>query len=113
MRRSQSLAGYIRQHLHQLEARLEVGIRQEVLIAELEIHGYKTTLQGFRNFLYRARVRAAEKKAQGKVQPRDQPDSRPAAALPPPITRVPETALTKSKGFEFVGTSEIAESELI
>ena len=61
MKPPQSLAGYIRQHLTELEERLEVGVRQEVIVSELEAHGYKTTLKGFRNFLYRARIRAAQK----------------------------------------------------
>lgn len=113
MKQSQSLAGYIRQHLDELEARLEVGIRQDVLVAELEVHGYKTTLKGFRNFLYRARLRAEKTKAQGKPQPMAQTDAQPAMTLATPTTGVSETSLTKSRGFEFVGTSEINESELI
>jgi len=55
MKTDQSLAGYIRQHLDVIEARLEVGIRQDVIIRELTEIGYTTTLQSFRNLLYRAR----------------------------------------------------------
>ncbi|MDG5824317.1 hypothetical protein [Xylella fastidiosa] len=39
-------------------------------MAELKAKGYKTTLKGFRNLLYRARIRAAQnpEKFQTKVE---------------------------------------------
>ena len=80
MKPPQSLAGYIRQHLQELEERLEVGVRQEVIVAELEAHGYKTTLKGFRNFLYRARTRAAKKTVTASATPA--PKKEPEHALP-------------------------------
>ncbi len=82
MKPPQSLAGYIRQHLKELEERLEVGVRQEVIVAELEAHGYKTTLKGFRNFLYRARIRATKKAvaAPTKPVPQKEPEHAPQVA---------------------------------
>src|SRR6218665_2195421 len=76
MKPPQSLAGYIRQHLKELEERLEVGVRQEVIVAELEAHGYKTTLKGFRNFLYRARIRAAQKTVPASAKPPSQKEKK-------------------------------------
>lgn len=114
MNRSQSLAGYIRENLSELEARLEFGVRQEVFVSELEAHGYKTTLKGFRNFLYRARLGAAEKQSRA-IQPLAAPTFAriDLAAIPEPVQRPADNPLTKAKGFEFVGTSSIDESELI
>lgn len=55
MKKPQSLAGVIRQRLADIEARLEVGVRQEVIIDELASEGHQTSLQNFRNELWRAR----------------------------------------------------------
>lgn len=55
MKKQQSFAGVIRQRLGDIEARLEVGIRQEVIIGELKAEGYETSLANFRNELWRAR----------------------------------------------------------
>jgi hypothetical protein len=52
----QSLAGYIRQHLVELEARMEFGTKQAELVEELNALGYATTLPAFRNYLSRARA---------------------------------------------------------
>lgn len=57
MKKEQSLAGVIRERLESIEARLAVGIRQEVLLAELAEAGYETSLSNFRNELWRARKR--------------------------------------------------------
>jgi hypothetical protein len=57
----QSLAGYIRQHLADLEMRMEYGIRQESLVEELNALGYETTVKAFRNYLVRARAGRAKK----------------------------------------------------
>ncbi|MRD49352.1 hypothetical protein GHT07_18915 [Caenimonas koreensis DSM 17982] len=114
MNRTQSLAGYIREHLSELEERLSFGVRQEVFVSELEARGYKTTLKGFRNFLYRARLGAAQKQVRPPPipeTPTDAPFVTAASSRLPP--RPPNNPLTKSKGFEFVGTSAIDESELI
>jgi len=80
MKPPQSLAGYIRQHLEELEERLEVGVRQGTIVAELEVHGYKTTLTGFRNFLYRARIRASKKAASTKPVPKKETEYAPSVA---------------------------------
>ena len=59
MRAKQSLSGFIREHLISLEAQLYAGIRQEVIVEELEAKGFPTTLASFRTLLFRARFRAA------------------------------------------------------
>lgn len=63
MKKEQSLAGVIRERLESIEQRLAVGVRQEVLLAELAQAGYETSLSNFRNELWRARKRK-EKKGQ-------------------------------------------------
>lgn len=77
---SQSLAGYIRQHLTEIETRLSFGVRQEVIVSELEAIGYKTTVKGFRNFLYRAR----HQQKITPVQPRQGKESKTETPAPPP-----------------------------
>lgn len=82
MKKPQSLAGVIRQRLNEIEGRLAVGIRQEVIIAELAAEGQTTTIQNFRNELYRARKRKAATtttssamKAEEKVQEASAPST--------------------------------------
>lgn len=113
LKRSQSLAGYIRQHLDELEARLEFGVRQEVLVAELETLGYRTTLKGFRNFLYRARLRAAERKANANPPRTESLLASAVRPSPRPVTQASSDPLTASKGFAFTGTAGVDVSELI
>lgn len=117
MKPPQSLAGYIRQHLQELEERLEVGVRQEVIVAELEAHGYKTTLKGFRNFLYRARIRAAQKTVAASAKPASPKEQKnaPSVAQKPDQKKqeVPPNPLTKKAGFEFKGTNSVDENDLI
>ena len=116
MKPAQSLAGYIRQHLTELEVRLDVGVRQEVIVAELETHGYKTTLKGFRNFLYRARLRAAKKGAIALTTPTTQKEIQnvPIAQAPvKPKKEVPQNPLTKNTGFKYKGTLNFDEDDLI
>lgn len=57
MKREQSLAGVIRERLESIEQRSAVGVRQEVFLAELAAAGYETSLNNFRNELWRARKR--------------------------------------------------------
>ncbi|MGF6276251.1 hypothetical protein ABIB38_004662 [Massilia sp. UYP11] len=74
MKKQQSFAGVIRQRLADIEARLEVGIRQEVIIGELKEEGYETSLANFRNELWRAR------------KWRDRRET-VASSTPPPVAR--------------------------
>lgn len=68
MKKPQSLAGTIRQRLAEIEARLEVGVRQEVILGELAALGHQTSLQNFRNELWRARKWREKKVAVQKTQ---------------------------------------------
>lgn len=119
MKLAQSLAGYIRQHLTEIEERLEVGIRQEVIVSELEANGYKTTLKGFRNFLYRARIRAAQKNV--AVPAKHQPPAPKEQKHAPPLAQktdqkkqgIPPNPLKKKPGFDFKGTNFVDENDLI
>ncbi|MCW5223633.1 hypothetical protein D5041_21350 (plasmid) [Verminephrobacter aporrectodeae subsp. tuberculatae] len=117
MKPPQSLAGYIRQHLTELEERLEVGIRQEVIVSELATYGYKTTLKGFRNFLYRARIRAAQKSVAVPAKNQSQKEQRnaPFVASGPDHQKQksPPNPLTKKSGFDFKGTNSVDENDLI
>lgn len=56
---SQSLAGYLRQHLGVIETRIANGVRQRQIVDELASLGYVTSLLSLRNALMRAR-RAAK-----------------------------------------------------
>lgn len=116
MKQKQSLAGYIRQHLAEIEGRLEVGIRQEVIVSELREIGYETTLKGFRNFLYRARIHAKEKGSQVSTKlPEQQPrqEVKQAQNSAKPDQNKAQNPLTKSAGFEYTGTKDINPDDLI
>src|SRR6218665_1420685 len=117
MKPPQSLAGYIRQHLKELEERLEVAVRKEVIGAELETRGYKTTLKGFRNFLYRARIRAAQKTVAASANPASQKEQKyaPSVAQKPDQKKqeIQPNPLTKKAGFEYKGTNSVDENDLI
>lgn len=101
MKLKQSLAGYIREHLNELEARLENGIRQEVIVEELAEKGYETTLQTLRNLIYRARKRRSLK-AQAD-QPRD----------PKIVSATSGKKKKQPSSFEYSGTQDLDESDLI
>lgn len=112
--RKQSLSGVIRERLASIEAQLAVGVRQEVILAELAAEGYETTLGNFRNALFRAR-----KKVQ--VVASAAPDGSKAAgtaAMPtkphaPVTVRTPENPLKKPTGFNYGGTKDIDLDDLV
>jgi hypothetical protein len=114
MKKTQSLAGYIREHLAAIEARLDVGIRQEVIVSELATEGYTTTIQGFRNLLYRARKKAASRAVKPPSPTQQQPEKESEKKQPEEKTK-PENALKakleKPAGFQYRGTKN--ESDLI
>jgi len=58
-----TLTGIIRDRLEVIEARLEIGIRQETIIDELLLEGFQTTPASFRNLLAKARKWRNEKQA--------------------------------------------------
>lgn len=101
MKSKQSLAGYIREHLNELEARLENGIRQEVIVEELTEKGYETTLQTLRNLIYRARKRRLLK-AQADQQ-----------RNPKMVSATSGKKEKQSSSFEYSGTQDLDESDLI
>ncbi|MDS9990836.1 hypothetical protein RAC83_002179 [Xylella fastidiosa] len=113
----QSLSGYIRQHLRELEERLNFGVRQEVILAELKAKGYKTTLKGFRNLLYRARIRAAQnpEEFQTKVEKKNEKEDAQSLAKKSENKKeeVSKNPLKKKAGFDFKGTNSFDESDLI
>jgi hypothetical protein len=74
----QSLAGYVRQHLAEIEHRIKYcGISQSVIVEELNELGYATTLQIFRNTLSRARACRSEQTSAEVVV--NKPAQQPAA----------------------------------
>lgn len=101
MKPKQSLAGYIREHLNEFEARLENGIRQELIVEELAKNGYETTLQTLRNLIYRARKRRLL-----KAQVDQQRDQKIASTTPGKKKK-------HSSSFEYSGTQNLDESDLI
>lgn len=114
--RSQSLAGVIRERLASIEARLAVGIRQEVIVSELAAEGYETTLKNLRNELCRARKRKSEKllsKPSEILKNQDQPIEESKVTTPPRPEKPPENPLKKPPGFNYTGTKGISEDDLI
>ena len=103
MRAKQSLSGFIREHLVLLEAQLFAGIRQEVIIEELEAKGFATSLACFRTLLYRARLDAA---ARSVVEPTPNeprvPKSKRADTKPESKAKS-ESPLQKPAGFQYSG----------
>lgn len=107
MKKNQSLAGFIRERLDAIEQRLSVGIRQEVIVAELIAEGYDTTtIKSFRTLLSRARK---QRETAQKVEVK--PATKQPAKTETKAVKKPETPLTKKPGFEFKGSA--SEDELI
>lgn len=90
MKAKRTLAGVIRQKLDAIEQQLEEGFRQEYIVTELAEEGFQTTIQNFRNELYRARKWRAAKVAQGVKTPFKE-------ATPP-------AKKSESEGFVYGGT---------
>lgn len=126
---AQSLAGVIRERLASIEARLSVGVRQEVILAELAAEGYETTLKNLRNELCRARKKVrgvapaapvGGKAAVTAAMPA-KPHSAPVTARTPEgkgagtpkAEKPPENPLKKSTGFNYSGTKDIDPDDLV
>lgn len=108
MKTDQSLAGYIREHLSTIEARLKVGIRQEVILQELQDVGYpNTTIQTFRNLLYRARKKALTDLTEKEKSPKIEPALKTEKPKPKEVN-----VLKEKKGFAYAGTANINPDEL-
>lgn len=54
----QSLSGYIREHLSTIEHQIDIGIRHESIVENLQSNGLDVDLGTFRTALYRARKKA-------------------------------------------------------
>lgn len=107
MKTDQSLAGYIREHLSTIEARLKVGIRQEVILQELQDVGYpNTTIQTFRNLLYRARKKTLTEPEE-KEKPKNKLVTKVEKVKPKEVN-----VLKEKKGFAYAGTANIDPDEL-
>ena len=56
MKNKQTLAGYLREHIQEIEYQKHIGIKQEALLKTIQDAGYpNTTLQTLRVLLHRAR----------------------------------------------------------
>jgi hypothetical protein len=56
VKKLQSFDGLVRERLQHIEARLSVGIRQELMVAELVAEGYEqANIKTLRNAIWRAR----------------------------------------------------------
>lgn len=104
----QTLSGYIRQHLADIEQRLIFGTRQETIVSELVELGYSPTIQSFRNTLSRARAWA--KKNQEATPKQEVTQAKKTTMATPEKKQDP---LTKSAGFDFKGTKAFKDDELI
>jgi hypothetical protein len=114
MKSQQSLAGFIREHLATIEARLDVGIRQEVIVQELAEKGYTTTLPSFRNLIYRARKKAATT-PQKNISERIQNNAKIEDKIQhkKPAENPLESKIKKPTGFQYGGTKILDENDLI
>lgn len=105
MKTDQSLAGYIREHLSTIESRLKIGIRQDVILQELQNVGYPNTrIQTFRNLLYRARKKALKNQIEKEKSPKIEPSTK--------VEKEKQNVLKEKKGFVYQGTVEINPDEL-
>lgn len=117
-RQSQSLAGVIRERLATIEARLAVGVRQEVIVAELAAEGYETTLKNLRNELCRARKRSSKTLPAQAASDKGSTANMPSRAeskrvATPRAEKTPENPLKKPTGFNYGGTKDISLDDLI
>lgn len=117
-RQSQSLAGVIRERLATIEARLAVGVRQEVIVAELAAEGYETTLKNLRNELCRARKRSSKTLPAQAAGDKGSTANMPSRAeskrvATPRAEKTPENPLKKPTGFNYGGTKDISLDDLI
>lgn len=117
-RQSQSLAGVIRERLATIEARLAVGVRQEVIVAELAAEGYETTLKNLRNELCRARKRSSKTLPAQAAGDKSSTANMPSRAeskrvATPRAEKTPENPLKKPTGFNYGGTKNISLDDLI
>jgi hypothetical protein len=63
VKREQSLAGLVRQRLPEFEEKFYFGIRQQVVVDDLNAEGYEITLSHFKTLIHLARKRAKKKTA--------------------------------------------------
>lgn len=112
MNKTQSLAGYIREHLSSYEERLAIGIRQEVIVKELAEAGYETNVFTLRTLLSRARKKR-DKQLQKAAGPAP---ALPAGARPveaKPAVKKQDNPLTKPAGFDAQALKNSKDSDLI
>jgi hypothetical protein len=55
MKPMQTLSGYIRQHLQEIEDQMRIGISQQNIAESLEAHGYKVSIKVLKTLIWRAR----------------------------------------------------------
>jgi hypothetical protein len=70
MKKRQSYTGFVKERLAFIEARIELGYRQEAIKEEIEKGtSHTATLEGFRGALKKARKWSAQRKKEGKDFP--------------------------------------------
>jgi hypothetical protein len=117
MNDKQSRAGWIREHLQELEDRLEVGVRRAVIVAELQALGYSCSVHELSNDLSRARRWARSKAEKATAAAPGSTGGVTAVALPTPEPKVvaPKPSLSdklkKPAGMEFKGTPSKSDEE--
>lgn len=98
IRRTQSLAGVIRERLASIEARLDVGVRQEVILQELAAMGHEISITYLRDALFRARKRRSSMNTETAFVAPAYPHPATAQGIGPPSTQpttTPAPAPTK------------------
>ena len=113
MKERQSRAGWIREHLNELERRLGLGVRRSVIVAELQALGYGCTAQELSNDLSRARRRRKERESSDLTKMRsDESNGRRIPGGPAAAVNLLQKLSTPT-GVQFVGSpSKIDEENL-
>jgi len=112
---TQSLAGYIRQHLDEIETRIDFGTSQSEIVQELNALGYSTTIKAFRNYLSRARVwRDGKSKKEPAARQPAQTKSTSSSPSPSPVPKTSAKEKASAPGFSYQGSPDDEElSKLI
>lgn len=102
----QSRAGYVRQHLADIEARLDLGIRRRVIVDELRALGYNCSEQELSNDLSKARQWASKRSMPVSSPPINEPAANASQTLEQETLKIAQR-LRQSAGMAFKGSPSL------
>lgn len=106
MRGMQSRAGYVRQHLAEIESRLDLGIRRRVIVDELRALGYNCSEQELSNDLTKARQWASKRSVPTSSLTINGPAAIATQASEPETSKILQR-LRQSVGMAFKGSPSL------